>query len=860
MMKINRKLNRIIQRFLLTLAGIAFFHSFSYGQDLFFQNFTTKNGLPSVQVYNMYQDINGNLWLATDRGICRYNGYDFESFGMEDGLTSNTIFKFYPQDNGDIWCSTMNNRFFIFNPNDYVFHAYQYNDTLVKYAKDATSDDLFIDQNGSVHVAFINTVSVLSIDTQGNIMHSDYLDDDNISIVMENLPGGKTFTFLKAEDQIDPINRDVISQTKIRTDHTTYHKSAHRENSTLLSDIKQVYFFQNGKLAHIINNGRQPIGVGFFDDQHIWISTVYGGISIYDMNGKLINNYLDGKSVSWIIKDHEGGYWMSTLSSGVFYTKNLLFKHILLDSNPLTNCLTFDSLGRLIVALYNGNVYRLDSNKVPRLIRQSNIKKPSLIQYYTSLNTTLSYFDEMTMIENQESQLFDYVYICKFSDESNSTPLFTGTKMFYSFEDNQLNRYPFNQRIYDVCPAERGVLLGTMNGVYHYDTTLRTAVKLQPELLDYRITDIDRFQQNLVLVATHSNGVVILKGDSAWSIKKENGLCSNLINEVYVQNDSIFWTCTNAGLNRIKLTPNSEFLINSITMSDGLQDNDVIDIEIIDSTVWVGTRSGLSYFPLSLFKSNTTGTTYYLKIMNLRINGELNEDLTNLSYLQNRLEIEFQAISFKANAHIEYRYKMNGLEKEWTRTGSRSIIYESLPPGDYNFELQVGLNDEWKQAIEPLKIIINPPFYDLLWFRILVGIFLIALVYLFFKIRILSYNKDITREILRQLLKRLKRKSHYIVIRDQGRDIKIRSGSILFVKASGNYIEIHADNGTHVTREKISNFTQLVPDPLEYLRIHRSYIIRIDKVQAKGVKTVTVNGTRIDVGHTYLKVLANIQF
>ena len=300
--------------------------------------------------------------------------------------------------------------------------------------------------------------------------------------------------------------------------------------------------------------------------------------------------------------------------------------------------------------------------------------------------------------------------------------------------------------------------------------------------------------------------------------------------------------------------------INTITTSDGLQDNDVIDVEVIDSTVWVGTRSGLSYFPLSFFKSNTTGITYYLKIMNLRINGELNEDLTNLSYLQNRLEIEFQAISFKANAQIQYRYKMNGLEKEWTRTGSRNIIYESLPPGDYNFELQVGLNDEWKQAIEPLKIIINPPFYDLLWFRILVGIFLIALVYLFFKIRILSYNKDITREILRQLLKRLKRKSHYIVIRDQGRDIKIRSGSILFVKASGNYIEIHTDSGSHVTREKISNFTQLVPDPLEYLRIHRSYIIRIDKVQEKGVKTVTVNGTRIDVGHTYLKVLANIQF
>jgi ligand-binding sensor domain-containing protein len=61
----------------------------------------------------MYQDINGYMWFATDRGICRYNGYEFESFGLKDGLTSNTVFKFYPQDNGDIWCSALNNRIFI---------------------------------------------------------------------------------------------------------------------------------------------------------------------------------------------------------------------------------------------------------------------------------------------------------------------------------------------------------------------------------------------------------------------------------------------------------------------------------------------------------------------------------------------------------------------------------------------------------------------------------------------------------------------------------------------------------------------------------------------------------------------------
>jgi len=852
---------KIIQRFILTISGIIFFHFLSYGQEIYFQNFTAKNGLPSVQVYNIYQDINGYLWFATDRGICRYNGYDFESFGIENGLTSNTVFKFYPQDNGDIWCSTMNNRFFIFNTKDYLFREYQYNDTLAKYAKDAINDDLFIDQNGTVHIAFINTISVLSIDAQGKLIDSGYLDDnDELSIVMENFPGGKTFTYIKGENKINSISRNVISQSEIKTDHTTYHKSAYRKNNTLLADMKQVYIFQNGKLAHKINNGSPPIGVGFFDDQHIWISTISRGISIYDMNGKLVNNYLNGKSVSFMMKDHEGGCWISTLTSGVFYTKNFLCKQIVLDTNPVINCLTFDSLRGLIVGLYNGNAYRLNNNGEANLIHQSTIKMPSLIQYYASLNGTLSFLDGRTMIKNKKSHLFDNVFVYKFSDESSSIPLFTGTNLFYSLKNNRINIYPFNQRIYDVCPAENGALLATMNGVYQYDTTLRTAIKLHPKLINQRVTDIDRFKQNVILVASHNNGLYILKGDSVWSIKKETGLCSNLINEVYVQNDSTFWVCTNSGLNRIKLNEKNEILINTITTSDGLQDNDVIDIEVIDSTVWAGTRSGLSYFPLSIFKSDTICTNYYLKILNLRVNGEAKLDLTSLDYLQNRLQIDFHAISFKSNANIEYRYKMKGLEKEWNHTKTKRVIYESLPPGVYSFELQVGLDKQWSEAIKPIKINISPPFYDLLWFRILVGFFLIGLVSLFFRIKILTYNRDITREILRQLLKRLKRKSHYLIIRDQGRDIKIRSSSILFVKASGNYIEIHTENGAHVTRDKISNFIQLVPDPIEYLRVHRSYVVRIDKVRQKSIKTVTVADVVIDVGHTYLKVLSNIKF
>ena len=110
------------------------------------------------------------------------------------------------------------------------------------------------------------------------------------------------------------------------------------------------------------------------------------------------------------------------------------------------------------------------------------------------------------------------------------------------------------------------------------------------------------------------------------------------------------------------------------------------------------------------------------------------------------------------------------------------------------------------------------------------------LIYLFFRFRILLYNADLVREILRQVAKRLKGNSGYIVVKESGKQVKIASASIYFIKSDGNYLEIHHENGKTIVREKIGAFLDLVPDPLEFLRIRRSYIIRIDQVQEKGKK------------------------
>ena len=153
---------------------------------------------------------------------------------------------------------------------------------------------------------------------------------------------------------------------------------------------------------------------------------------------------------------------------------------------------------------------------------------------------------------------------------------------------------------------------------------------------------------------------------------------------------------------------------------------------------------------------------------------------------------------------------------------------------------------------------IAPPFYKTRSFIVIVIVLLVLLVYSFFRFRILTYNQEIIRELLRQLLKRVKKKTSYFIVRCNGKDVKINSSDVLFVQASGNYVEIHTLNGKYLIREKISNFIELTPDPIEYIRISRSCVVRIDKIQEKGKDMVRINDTEIKVGVTYLPLLSHL--
>lgn len=69
-----------------------------------------------------------------------------------------------------------------------------------------------------------------------------------------------------------------------------------------------------------------------------------------------------------------------------------------------------------------------------------------------------------------------------------------------------------------------------------------------------------------------------------------------------------------------------------------------------------------------------------------------------------------------------------------------------------------------------------------------------------------------------------------LVVKSSGRVVFVRVDSIDWIDAAGNYVKIHTEGETHTLRETMTHLEDRL-DPERFLRIHRSTIVRIDRIK-----------------------------
>jgi DNA-binding LytR/AlgR family response regulator len=98
----------------------------------------------------------------------------------------------------------------------------------------------------------------------------------------------------------------------------------------------------------------------------------------------------------------------------------------------------------------------------------------------------------------------------------------------------------------------------------------------------------------------------------------------------------------------------------------------------------------------------------------------------------------------------------------------------------------------------------------------------------------------------------------YIFIKTGYEEEKVMLEEILYLEAEGNYITLVLANKKLLTRQTMADILQMLPTD-EFVRIHRSYIIALSKIQKISRQEITVAGSTIPVGVSYEEKLSDIK-
>ena len=337
-MRVNKKIN-IILILVCIFSCLKISTSYANIRESFnFKNITIEDGLSQSTVETIYQDSKGYIWIGTNDGLDRYNGYEFKHY-KHDKYDKNSI------------------------ANNYIV-------------------DIIEDKNGYIWVSTIGGLSRINPDKDE--IKNYYSKEDR-----GNLSNSNLWQLLCTKDNrliastIDGLN--VYDKNKYKFTRILY-KEGELPSQYIYSLEEDLYGHiwvgtDNGlveldKDLNIVKSYHDTIGdsdvYNVYDDSkgNIWVCTLDNGLFKINLDDKSVENYKNNNSkrsipsnnVRDIISDSEGKLWIATdkglctfdyeREEFITYNKKLYQSNSLIDDEIF--CLLKDSSGLIWIGTYSG--------------------------------------------------------------------------------------------------------------------------------------------------------------------------------------------------------------------------------------------------------------------------------------------------------------------------------------------------------------------------------------------------------------------------------------------------------------------------------------------------------------------------
>jgi len=741
----------------------------------------TKNALPENYIMSLYESKSGTLWVGTwGAGLCRYDKI-YEKFIVIDKSRNNDFVQCINEDDdGNIWYGTEKNGLMKFDiKKNKIF---SFDDFSAKKLKSSANNIIAIipDKRKNLWIASIggglicynykqNKLQQFLSGSNPDKLKSNFVweivsESDSTFLVGTNI-GIQRFNFhTKKFSDLNGMsnqNQKLLATTISRILIDNFSKiwiGTYNYGGIFIIEQKN---FRPANLIHLQNEYGNPQSLicgkirCLYKDKfgNIWIGTE-DGLNKFPNQKKFVRfknmphkkNGLSGNVVSSILEADDNILYVGYGGNGFdkIDLKNNSLKHFgyspvsglgLSDADVI--CMFKDKKNKIWVGTGSGGLNKFDPvNNRFRSFRHDG-KNPYSINSEWVQQILETSDGKLLVGTNDGIQIFDQE-----------------TEKFYNYQPVKMNNSNKLPSIFSVNSLfedrERNIWIGTwLNGLYRYDPRKDTLINYLPDskqnsISGNKISCIYQDAKGIIWIGTFNNGLDKFnkKSNEFKHYKTSNGLSNDVVFGILEDEKGNLWVSTLKGL--IKFDPEKEkFRI--YEKEDGLVENQFnwhAYYKNYKNEMYFGGKNGFVRFnPDSItvddkkFPVVLTNFKVFDKEAALPKSLPMTKGII-LESNQNFFSIDFTALDLMPTHKHIFAYRLEGIDPSWVQSVFRTTaFYTDIKHGIYKFSVKAMNSDGIWSPVTSIVIQINPSWWNTWWFRVLLMIFVLALLYIGYKIR-----------------------------------------------------------------------------------------------------------------------------
>ena len=722
---------------------------------------TTHEGLQSNSIRELVPTADGAVWILTELGLARWNGQHVEQIAAENGLPGGGITSMAAAGDGGLWIGTTRGAA-VFRQGHWLpgpetdaatgaiatAKRAAYTQTSLVYT--VPGGDVLIAMPGGVFRAHEGSITAA-------LTKAD-LPEDGVSFLTQ-MADGTIVAASKSAVVVPhgaPKNGRTVSRFVVAKQLPG-------------SRIESVFADREGCLWVGTNRGMARISVGEGD-----IATV----QLLPPTDPLAAN-----AVVSFLEDREGDLWVGTETAGLHILRDARF-HVLGSSEGLssdsTTAVVEDAKGTLWIGTRESGLNRLANGVTTNLTTANGLLSNVILALAAAPNGDLWVGtpdglnrvrpNGVTSFTSADGLPDDFIRSLLVAPDGS---VWIGTRRGLTHMDRgRLQSFTSADGLGSdlvgalTRTADDDLWIATLNGLTRLHQGKLHNYTTADGLSSNVITALDVTADGMLWIGTQGDGLNLWDGKRFVTVRDGQRVPA-AIHAVLDDDLGHLWIASSTGLTRIAAqglldcAQARSCRLNAayFTTADGLRSRETSSnshptaLRTRDGQLWFTTPRGVVVVDPKHIAAAFGPPP--MAIERFAVDDQDKGAGSRITAGHLRFQFDYAGLSFAAPQKLRYQYMLEGFDRAWTDAGTRrTAYYTNIPPGGYRFRVratmgdsQSGSGDDFSEAVMPFELL--PHFYQTVWFRVLLVLFVAALVLLIFRRRVIRVEREL-RAVMRE--------------------------------------------------------------------------------------------------------------